>query len=48
MKIIKILFAFCGAVLLNGCAATLLPVSVTKNPGLSECINDTLNYGINE
>ena len=36
MKIIKILFAFCGAVLLNGCAATLLPVSVTKNLGLSE------------
>ena len=36
MKIIKILFAFCGAVLLNGCAATLLPVSVTKNSGLSE------------
>ena len=36
MKTIKILFAFCGAVLLNGCAATLLPVSVTKNSGLSE------------
>ena len=36
MKIIKILFAFCGAVLLNGCVATLLPVSVTKNSGLSE------------
>ena len=36
MKIIKILFAVCGAVLLNGCAATLLPVSITKNSGLSE------------
>ena len=36
MKIIKILFAFCGAVLLHGGVATLLPVSVTKNSGLSE------------
>lgn len=36
MKSLKILFAICCTILLNGCTATLLPVSVTKNSSMDE------------